>query len=167
VCPQQKARVSCNSCNILFNKNTQVNTTSLTNKNETKYYTLQHVCLQQKARVSCNSCNILFNKNTTLKLREYAPRPCSGSLHKLHTVVHCNTLQRSSTHCNTLQHTVAKILQHPLQQEHHSQTLRVCSETLSWFSAQPAHCGALQHTATLCDTLRHTTSHCSTLQHAL
>jgi len=54
-----------------------------------------------------------------------------------------------------------QLMQHPLQQEHHSQTARVCSATLFWFSAQIAHRGALQHTATLFNTLQHSATHCS------
>jgi len=167
MCLQKKVSISYNSLRRPYKKKPKLNTTFQASKNETKHYTLQHVCPQQKAKVSCNSCNILFNKNTTLKLREYAPRPCSGSLHKLHTVVHCNTLQRCSTHCHTLQHTVVHCKSCNVLFNKNA-TLKLHEHAPRLFSGSlhnqhtAAHCNTLQHSATHCDTLWHTTAHCNT-----
>jgi len=72
-------------------------------------------------------------------------------------IIHCNTLQHTTTHCNTPQHTAtgcnAQILQ---------QGIEWLISTAVSVSLTAAHCNTLQHTATHCNTLQHTATNCNT-----
>jgi len=112
------------------------------------------------------------NRSDFLKNEFY--RPLLWENEKLHTVVHCNTLQYTATHYNTpatcflrghvgcqlsLQHTAAhcNALQHTAT---HCSTHTAHTAGARWMPGR-----FLQHTATHLRTLQHTATHCNTLQH--